>query len=166
MLFRMGAIALLLAAAPSAAFAASAVEKARFVVEASGASTSMKGVLDSMGPGILARIKMSYPGISDDDAERILATLNEVVHAHIPDLEEFLAEFYAGYFSEAEVNAMHDFYKTEIGAGIASKLTRVNTPLTLSTSVWASRTIAPAIAETMKNDPEVQAITQKYSQKH
>jgi Uncharacterized protein conserved in bacteria (DUF2059) len=94
----------------------SRVALAREVIELSGGLDVMRGMMDTMRPGMLADLRRN--GMDEADANLFLDYFVEEFQASGPRLIDLAAATYADTFSDEELEAMRGFWASPAGQAL------------------------------------------------
>jgi hypothetical protein len=95
-----------------------ALAMAHDIIEMTHAVDNVKAGLDLMTPLIVAQLKRDKADIPDDIIAKFTVTLREELASDIPELLDAEAKIYARHYTLAELSALRDFYRSDVGKKI------------------------------------------------
>ncbi len=144
---------------PQLAFAQSAPsidDKVRFIFQVTDFQKGVQTGFDSVKPIMLQQIKNASSKITPELADHIIDIANQELAASEPQLLQFGMDFYKKQFSEDEITALYDFYRTPVGARIAGKMSAVMGMLFQQVQQLTATQITPRIVKRLAEDPQLQ----------
>lgn len=120
---RYGLLFALFAALPASAQSPEALDAAKRYLETPG----MREMIDSMSSpemmtqGILSSLPPNME-VTDEQVTRIGEIMSEAFSAIQPEMERIMLESTARHFTVEEIEAMIEFYSSDIGASVMSKM--------------------------------------------
>jgi hypothetical protein len=122
------------AAAPSA----SAVNVAREVVEASGATRSFSGVIPNILGQSLSVFVQQNPDLQKDLTESVQA-IAPAFEKRVTEISDIVARVYATRFTEPELKELLTFYRSPVGKKFVSVLPNVLEESFVKTQEWGGK---------------------------
>jgi len=129
-----GTAALAQAAPP----AASAIQIAREVVDASGATRSFAGIVPNILGQSLSVFVQQNPDLSKDLTESV-KTIAPSFEKRAGEISDIVARVYATRFSESELKELLTFYRSAVGKKFVSVLPSVLEESFLKTQEWGGK---------------------------
>ena len=114
-------------AAPAAASAAEAVSPARLalareLVEAAGGQENMSAMAQQMSHTMLTGLGQGMPDAPEPVVQAMRTAINATLEDSMPDLVSASVEIYAQTFTDDELKAMTQFYRTPAGRAMVQKM--------------------------------------------
>lgn len=110
----------LFAAAPAAAD--ERVALGRQLAVQTGAADLASGMIESMTPLMRAQIQSGVPQLTESQLDDVVGILVSEFQASESELTDMIAALYAAEFTEAELTAAIEFYETELGQMLISRM--------------------------------------------
>jgi hypothetical protein len=91
------------------------------ILEETHALDTMRSVLDTMVPTLVASLKRQAPTLTDDQLKSISESLTSEMKARLPKMLIANARIYAMHFSLAELNDIETFYRSPAGQKVIAE---------------------------------------------
>ncbi|WP_262030378.1 DUF2059 domain-containing protein [Microvirga sp. Mcv34] len=115
-------IFLSLLALPLPATAQSVDEKIRYILEISDTERVMDVAFEGFRPTMIDQLKRISNKITPEIADHLVNVAAEEMKQIKPEFLAFAADLYKKEWSEEEIGALYDFYKSPVGARVGRKM--------------------------------------------
>ncbi|HWA89526.1 MAG TPA: DUF2059 domain-containing protein [Rhizomicrobium sp.] len=140
-------------AAPEAA-TESHIAAALDLLEASHSMSNLTELVDSMLTFATVQMKHEHPDLDDADIARFKKILSDALVAHQDGYERAVAVVYAEHFSEADLHALADFYRSDVGKRYIAALPSMIEEFAPAGMVWGEQVAREALEKFFKTLPK------------
>ncbi|PVE21430.1 hypothetical protein DC522_26560 [Microvirga sp. KLBC 81] len=105
-----------------------------------------------MKPKLLNQIQKSSNKISPEISDYISRLIDDEFVQIKPAMLTFIKDYYKRQFTEEEIGALYDFYRTPVGSRLASKLNTVSAGLLPEMQTFMGRQFAPRLHARLSSD--------------
>jgi hypothetical protein len=137
---------------PATAQALSIDEKVRYIVEFSGVEESLDKGFESSRPIMIDEIKKACDKITPELADYIADIATDEFKQMKPEFITFIVDLYKREWSEEEIGALHDFYKSPAGASLIKKMLKFNEAIQPQIQAFVNAQYVPKITERITKD--------------
>ncbi len=127
-------------------------DKVKYILEITEAQKSFDLGVNSVRPVMLRQIQAASSKVTPEIANYILQLIDDEIASTKPSIMAFINDYFKRSFTEEEIGALYDFYKTPIGARLASKTNSVMTQAMAEIQVLLQREFAPRMRERLSRD--------------
>jgi hypothetical protein len=85
------------------------------LLAATNAKVTMMTMVDAITPVVLGQIRQQHKELTDAVLQRFQAAFREEITSNLDDLMRLTATIYEQHFSEEELHALAEFYRSDIG---------------------------------------------------
>jgi hypothetical protein len=111
-------------ALPLSAAAQSVDEKVRYILEISDTERVMDAAFEGFRPMMINQLRMISDKITPEIADHLANIAADEMQQVKPEFMTFALDLYKKEWSEEEIGALYDFYKSPIGARISRKMVK------------------------------------------
>ena len=127
-------------------------EKINYIFDASEIKQGLDIGYSVMKPRLLNQIQKSSSKITPEIADYISGLIDDEFVQIKPEMLTFIKDYYKRQFTEEEISALYDFYRTPVGSRLASKLNTVSVGLLPEMQTFMGRQFAPRLHARLSND--------------
>lgn len=111
-------------ALPLPAFAQTVDEKVRYILEVNDADRVMDAAFEGFRPMVISQLKRTSNKVTPEIAEHLANIAADELNQLKPEFRIFNIELYKKEWSEEEIGALYDFYKSPVGARVGRKMVK------------------------------------------
>ncbi|MBV8977792.1 MAG: DUF2059 domain-containing protein [Alphaproteobacteria bacterium] len=126
------------------------------LLDATNAMSNMTQMINTMMNYAMAEVKAQHPDLADADIERYKNILSDEFVSREPELKRAIAVVYAQHFSEADLHALADFYRSELGKRYIATLPAMIKDMTPAGMAWGRQLAREALEKFLKTLPKNQ----------
>ena len=127
-------------------------EKINYIFDVSDLKQGLDIGYNVMKPKLLNQIQKSSNKITPEITDYISRLIDDEFVQFKPAMLTFIKDYYKRQFTEEEISALYDFYRTPVGSRLASKLNSVSAGLLPEMQTFMGRQFAPRISARLSND--------------
>ncbi|ANY80878.1 hypothetical protein BB934_23785 [Microvirga ossetica] len=133
-------------------------EKLNYIFDVSDVKNGFDIGYNVMKPRLLDKIQNSSSKITPEIADYISGLMDDEFVQIKPAMLDFVKEYYKRQFTEEEIVALYDFYRTPVGSRLATKLNAVTAGLLPEMQTFMSRQFAPRLSARVSNDARLRDV--------
>jgi len=124
------------------------------LLDASHSMNNMTQLVDAMMSFATVQMKREHSGLDDAQIESFKKILSDELIAREPDYKRAIAVVYAEHFSEADLHALADFYRSDVGKRYIATLPAMIKEMTPAGILWGEQVARDALDKFLKTLPK------------
>jgi hypothetical protein len=151
-------IALTLLALPLPAVAQTVEEKIRYILEVGDTERVMDAAFEGFRPMMINQLKRVSNKITPEIADHLANIAAEEMNQIKPEFIAFTADLYKREWSEEEIRALYDFYKSPVGARVGRKMAKFTESMLPQIQSFMAKHYAPKVQARILRDERLRAV--------
>lgn len=124
------------------------------LLDATNSMSNMTQLVDAMMSFATVQMKREHSGLDDAQIESFKKILSDELIAREPDYKRAIAVVYAEHFSEADLHALADFYRSDLGKRYIATLPAMIKEMTPAGILWGEQVARDALDKFLKTLPK------------